>query len=180
MCVCRCRMYSFMGGGLFCAGVGNILLIVSTATDYWMQYRQSSNYMHQGLWRYCMPGKCFPHNDSIGKTEIFSLNQHADISESWSWCKGRADTCLLSLTPLSLWLQSCRWISVLCVYQSVMCVKWSTLCLIDPKTWQSLTKCLICHSSSYLLVNTASACVAFEINSPRLTCADLWPCPQLT
>ncbi|XP_029957034.1 lens intrinsic membrane protein 2.1 [Salarias fasciatus] len=58
-------MYSFMGGGLFCAGVGNILLIVSTATDYWMQYRQSSNYMHQGLWRYCMPGKCFPHSDSI-------------------------------------------------------------------------------------------------------------------
>ncbi|KAK7904322.1 hypothetical protein WMY93_016929 [Mugilogobius chulae] len=58
-------MYSFMGGGLFCAGVGNILLIVSTATDYWMQYRQSSNYMHQGLWRYCTPGKCFPHNDSI-------------------------------------------------------------------------------------------------------------------
>ncbi|KAJ4929852.1 lens intrinsic membrane protein 2.1 isoform X2 [Gymnodraco acuticeps] len=30
-----------------------------------MQYRQSNNYMHQGLWRYCMPGKCFPHNDSI-------------------------------------------------------------------------------------------------------------------
>uniref|UniRef100_A0AAV2J9I1 Lens fiber membrane intrinsic protein n=1 Tax=Knipowitschia caucasica TaxID=637954 RepID=A0AAV2J9I1_KNICA len=58
-------MYSFMGGGLFCAGVGNILLIVSTATDYWMQYRQSSNYMHQGLWRYCMPGKCFTHNDNI-------------------------------------------------------------------------------------------------------------------
>lgn len=67
VCVCRCRMYSFMGGGLFCAGVGNILLIVSTATDYWMQYRQSSNYMHQGLWRYCTPGKCFPHNISIGE-----------------------------------------------------------------------------------------------------------------
>ncbi|CDQ58342.1 unnamed protein product [Oncorhynchus mykiss] len=60
-------MYSFMGGGLFCAGVGNILLIVSTATDYWMQYRHSNNYMHQGLWRYCMPGKCFTHNDSIGE-----------------------------------------------------------------------------------------------------------------
>ncbi|XP_046899229.1 lens intrinsic membrane protein 2.1 [Hypomesus transpacificus] len=58
-------MYSFMGGGLFCAGVGNILLIVSTATDYWMQYRHSNNYMHQGLWRYCMPGKCFTHNVSI-------------------------------------------------------------------------------------------------------------------
>lgn len=62
------RMYSFMGGGLFCAGVGNILLIVSTATDYWMQYRHSSNYMHQGLWRYCVPGKCMTHTDSIGKT----------------------------------------------------------------------------------------------------------------
>lgn len=61
------RMYSFMGGGLFCAGVGNILLIVSTATDYWMQYRHSSNYMHQGLWRYCVPGKCMTHTDSIGK-----------------------------------------------------------------------------------------------------------------
>lgn len=60
-------MYSFMGGGLFCAGVGNILLIVSTATDYWMQYRHSNNYMHQGLWRYCMPGKCFTHTDSIGE-----------------------------------------------------------------------------------------------------------------
>uniref|UniRef100_A0A8L0DSF2 Lens intrinsic membrane protein 2.3 n=1 Tax=Oncorhynchus mykiss TaxID=8022 RepID=A0A8L0DSF2_ONCMY len=59
------RMYSFMGGGLFCAGVGNILLIISTATDYWMQYRQSNNYMHQGLWRYCMPGKCMTHTDSI-------------------------------------------------------------------------------------------------------------------
>ncbi|KAG1970493.1 lens intrinsic membrane protein 2.1 [Pimephales promelas] len=58
-------MYSFMGGGLFCAGVGNILLIVSTATDYWMQYRHSNNYMHQGLWRYCTPGKCFTHTDSI-------------------------------------------------------------------------------------------------------------------
>lgn len=61
-------MYSFMGGGLFCAGVGNILLIVSTATDYWMQYRHSSSYMHQGLWRYCVPGKCMAHTDSIGKT----------------------------------------------------------------------------------------------------------------
>lgn len=60
-------MYSFMGGGLFCAGVGNILLIVSTATDYWMQYRHSSNYMHQGLWRYCVPGKCMTHTDSIGE-----------------------------------------------------------------------------------------------------------------
>lgn len=61
------KMYSFMGGGLFCAIVGNILLVVSTATDYWMQYRLSGNYAHQGLWRYCMSNKCYMQTDSIGK-----------------------------------------------------------------------------------------------------------------
>uniref|UniRef100_A0A8C9Y3W3 Lens fiber membrane intrinsic protein n=1 Tax=Sander lucioperca TaxID=283035 RepID=A0A8C9Y3W3_SANLU len=60
-------MYSFMGGGLFCAIVGNILLVVSTATDYWMQYRLSGSYAHQGLWRYCMSNKCYMQTDSIGK-----------------------------------------------------------------------------------------------------------------
>ncbi|XP_077404194.1 lens fiber membrane intrinsic protein-like isoform X3 [Vanacampus margaritifer] len=58
-------MYSFMGGGLFCAIVGNILLVVSTATDYWMQYRVSGNYAHQGLWRYCLANKCHAQTDSI-------------------------------------------------------------------------------------------------------------------
>lgn len=62
------KMYSFMGGGLFCAIVGNILLVVSTVTDYWMQYRLSGNYAHQGLWRYCMSNKCYMQTDSIGKT----------------------------------------------------------------------------------------------------------------
>ncbi|KAA0710177.1 Lens fiber membrane intrinsic protein MP17 MP18 MP19 MP20 [Triplophysa tibetana] len=52
-------MYSFMGGGLFCAILGNILIVVSTATDYWMQYRLSGSYAHQGLWRYCMANKCY-------------------------------------------------------------------------------------------------------------------------
>uniref|UniRef100_H3AR39 Lens intrinsic membrane protein 2 n=1 Tax=Latimeria chalumnae TaxID=7897 RepID=H3AR39_LATCH len=61
-------MYSFMGGGLFCACVGNILLVVSTATDYWMQYRLSGGFAHQGLWRYCMSGKCYMQTDSIGKS----------------------------------------------------------------------------------------------------------------
>lgn len=65
-------MYSFMGGGLFCAIVGNILLVVSTATDYWMQYRLSGSFAHQGLWRYCMSGKCYMQTDSIGKWNISS------------------------------------------------------------------------------------------------------------
>lgn len=76
-------MYSFMGGGLFCAGVGNILLIVSTATDYWMQYRHSSNYVHQGLWRYCVPGKCMTHTDSIGKTHPVSSSAWVQADTSW-------------------------------------------------------------------------------------------------
>ncbi|KAJ8273407.1 hypothetical protein GJAV_G00101280 [Gymnothorax javanicus] len=59
------RMYSFMGGGLFCAIVGNVLLVVSTATDYWMQYRHSGSFAHQGLWRYCVSGKCYMQTDSI-------------------------------------------------------------------------------------------------------------------
>uniref|UniRef100_A0A8B9JI66 Lens fiber membrane intrinsic protein n=1 Tax=Astyanax mexicanus TaxID=7994 RepID=A0A8B9JI66_ASTMX len=61
-------MYSFMGGGLFCAFVANILLVVSTATDYWMQYRLSGSYAHQGLWRYCMANKCYMQTASIGVT----------------------------------------------------------------------------------------------------------------
>ncbi|XP_038580017.1 lens fiber membrane intrinsic protein-like isoform X1 [Micropterus salmoides] len=83
-------MYSFMGGGLFCAIVGNILLVVSTATDYWMQYRLSGNYAHQGLWRYCMSNKCYMQTDSIGKilpcgttTITFETNQkHMQICVS--------------------------------------------------------------------------------------------------
>lgn len=65
-------MYNFMGGGLFCAIVGNILLVVSTATDYWMQYRVSGSFAHQGLWRYCMSGKCYMQTDSIGEWYLFS------------------------------------------------------------------------------------------------------------
>ncbi|XP_059411213.1 lens intrinsic membrane protein 2.4 [Carassius carassius] len=58
-------MYSFMGGGLFCAIIGNILIVVSTATDYWMQYRLSGSYAHQGLWRYCMANKCYMQTANI-------------------------------------------------------------------------------------------------------------------
>ncbi|XP_014682915.1 lens fiber membrane intrinsic protein [Equus asinus] len=60
-------MYSFMGGGLFCAWVGTILLVVATATDHWMQYRLSGSFAHQGLWRYCLGSKCYLQTDSIGE-----------------------------------------------------------------------------------------------------------------
>ncbi|EMP42369.1 Lens fiber membrane intrinsic protein [Chelonia mydas] len=58
-------MYTLMGGGLLCAVSGLILLIVATATDFWMQYRYSGNLSNQGLWRFCMSGKCHPHTISI-------------------------------------------------------------------------------------------------------------------
>lgn len=60
-------MYSFMGGGLFCAWVGTILLVVATATDHWMQYRLSGAFAHQGLWRYCLGSKCYLQTESIGE-----------------------------------------------------------------------------------------------------------------
>ncbi|KAK2089035.1 Lens fiber membrane intrinsic protein [Saguinus oedipus] len=60
-------MYSFMGGGLFCAWVGTILLVVATATDHWMQYRLSGSFAHQGLWRYCLGSKCYVQTESIGE-----------------------------------------------------------------------------------------------------------------
>lgn len=77
-------MYSFMGGGLFCAIVGNILLVVSTATDYWMQYRLSGSFAHQGLWRYCMSGKCYMQTDSIGKWMCPLKPHHGTESKLYS------------------------------------------------------------------------------------------------
>lgn len=103
LCVSQCffgRMYSFMGGGLFCAGIGNILLIVSTATDYWMQYRHSSNYMHQGLWRYCVPGKCMTHTDSIGKTRWVS---------SMCVCTGTSSFIFISVLTIRLGTPHLPW-----------------------------------------------------------------------
>lgn len=76
-----------MGGGLFCAIVGNILLVVSTATDYWMQYRLSGKYAHQGLWRYCMSNKCYMQTDSIGKTLRVSFKPGETANSNiWTLC----------------------------------------------------------------------------------------------
>uniref|UniRef100_A0A8C2BTM0 Lens fiber membrane intrinsic protein n=1 Tax=Cyprinus carpio TaxID=7962 RepID=A0A8C2BTM0_CYPCA len=77
-------MYSFMGGGLFCAIMANILLVVSTATDYWMQYRLSGSFAHQGLWRYCMSGKCYTQTDSIGEVHLYLCFCHCLISAYWN------------------------------------------------------------------------------------------------
>ncbi|XP_030155268.1 lens fiber membrane intrinsic protein isoform X1 [Lynx canadensis] len=87
-------MYSFMGGGLFCAWVGTILLVVATATDHWMQYRLSGSFAHQGLWRYCLGNKCYLQTESIGKAP--------GPGRGRAWAPHRAE-------PLHLF---CRWRTV--------------------------------------------------------------------
>ncbi|XP_006004956.1 lens fiber membrane intrinsic protein-like [Latimeria chalumnae] len=58
-------MYTLMGGGLLCAVSGLVLLIVATATDFWMQYRFSGSHANQGLWRYCINRKCHAHTITV-------------------------------------------------------------------------------------------------------------------
>nr|XP_033781342.1 lens fiber membrane intrinsic protein-like [Geotrypetes seraphini]XP_033781343.1 lens fiber membrane intrinsic protein-like [Geotrypetes seraphini] len=58
-------MYTLMGGRLLCAISGLVLLIVATATNFWMQYRYSGSLSNQGLWRFCVAGKCHAHTVTI-------------------------------------------------------------------------------------------------------------------
>uniref|UniRef100_A0A8C1YIC3 Lens intrinsic membrane protein 2.4 n=1 Tax=Cyprinus carpio TaxID=7962 RepID=A0A8C1YIC3_CYPCA len=80
-------MYSFMGGGLFCAIIGNILIVVSTATDYWMQYCLSGSYAHQGLWRYCMANKCYMQTANLGAPKLYpwSHKMASEITGAVLW-----------------------------------------------------------------------------------------------
>ncbi|XP_063172797.1 lens fiber membrane intrinsic protein-like [Candoia aspera] len=58
-------MFGWMGGALLCAVSGLVLLIVATATDFWMQYRYSGSLSNQGLWRFCVGNKCHPHTITL-------------------------------------------------------------------------------------------------------------------
>uniref|UniRef100_A0A7N5KMI6 Lens fiber membrane intrinsic protein-like n=1 Tax=Ailuropoda melanoleuca TaxID=9646 RepID=A0A7N5KMI6_AILME len=58
-------MFGWMGGALLCAVSGLVLLIVATATDFWMQYRYSGSLSNQGLWRFCVGSKCHPHTITL-------------------------------------------------------------------------------------------------------------------
>ncbi|CAB1314296.1 unnamed protein product [Coregonus sp. 'balchen'] len=52
-------LYTLAGGGTLCGVAALVLLIVSTATDFWMQYRYSGASANQGLWRFCINHNCF-------------------------------------------------------------------------------------------------------------------------
>lgn len=60
-------LYSLAGGGTLCGVAALVLLIVSTATDFWMQYRYSGSSANQGLWRFCINHKCHAHTITVGE-----------------------------------------------------------------------------------------------------------------
>ncbi|MED6253238.1 hypothetical protein ATANTOWER_024944 [Ataeniobius toweri] len=59
-------LYTLAGGGTLCGVAALVLLIVSTATDFWMQYRYSGSSANQGLWRFCINHKCHAHTITVG------------------------------------------------------------------------------------------------------------------
>ncbi|TSK53738.1 Lens fiber membrane intrinsic protein [Bagarius yarrelli] len=65
--------YTLAGGGTLCGIAALVLLIVSTATDYWMQYRYSGNFANQGLWRFCVNNKCHAHTLTVGLFALLAL-----------------------------------------------------------------------------------------------------------
>ncbi|XP_016102141.1 lens fiber membrane intrinsic protein-like [Sinocyclocheilus grahami] len=56
---------TLVGGASLCGVAALVLLIISTATDYWMQYRYSGNAANQGLWRFCINRKCHAHTLTV-------------------------------------------------------------------------------------------------------------------
>lgn len=60
-------LYTLAGGGTLCGVAALVLLIVSTATDFWMQYRYSGSSANQGLWRFCINRKCHAHTITVGE-----------------------------------------------------------------------------------------------------------------
>ncbi|XP_016330017.1 lens fiber membrane intrinsic protein-like [Sinocyclocheilus anshuiensis] len=52
---------TLVGGASLCGMAALVLLIISTATDYWMQYRSAN----QGLWRFCINRKCHAHTLTV-------------------------------------------------------------------------------------------------------------------
>ncbi|XP_016379305.1 lens fiber membrane intrinsic protein-like [Sinocyclocheilus rhinocerous] len=58
-------VFTLVGGASLCGAAALVLLVISTATDYWMQYRYSGNAANQGLWRFCINRKCHAHTLTV-------------------------------------------------------------------------------------------------------------------
>uniref|UniRef100_A0A8C4DF42 Lens intrinsic membrane protein 2.2 n=1 Tax=Dicentrarchus labrax TaxID=13489 RepID=A0A8C4DF42_DICLA len=70
-------LYSLAGGGTLCGVAALVLLIVSTATDFWMQYRYSGSSANQGLWRFCINHKCHAHTITNSKLKPIVFERKA-------------------------------------------------------------------------------------------------------
>lgn len=68
-------LYTLAGGGTLCGVAALVLLIVSTATDFWMQYRYSGSSANQGLWRFCINHKCHAHTITVGEWSNVQMQQ---------------------------------------------------------------------------------------------------------
>lgn len=60
-------LYILAGGGTLCGVAALVLLIISTATDFWLHYRYSGSLANQGLWRFCINHKCHAHTIAVGE-----------------------------------------------------------------------------------------------------------------
>ncbi|XP_027005603.2 lens intrinsic membrane protein 2.2 [Tachysurus fulvidraco] len=58
-------LFTLAGGGTLSGVTALVLLIVSTSTDSWLQYRYSGNFANQGLWRFCINNKCHAHTLTV-------------------------------------------------------------------------------------------------------------------
>uniref|UniRef100_A0A8C6S877 Lens intrinsic membrane protein 2.2 n=1 Tax=Neogobius melanostomus TaxID=47308 RepID=A0A8C6S877_9GOBI len=72
-------LYTLAGGGSLCGVAALVLLIVTTATDFWMQYRYSGSSANQGLWRFCINHKCHRHTIAVGEY----INNEMFVSAFW-------------------------------------------------------------------------------------------------
>ncbi len=91
-CVCVCvfvqegipilwlMVFTLVGGASLCGAAALVLLIISTATDFWMQYRYSGNAANQGLWRFCINHKCQAHTLTVGECGYTTVNS---VGELW-------------------------------------------------------------------------------------------------
>ncbi|NP_001030162.1 lens intrinsic membrane protein 2.2 isoform X2 [Danio rerio] len=58
-------VFTLVRGASLCGVAALVLLIISTSTDYWMQYRYSGNAANQGLWRFCINRRCHAHTLTV-------------------------------------------------------------------------------------------------------------------
>uniref|UniRef100_A0A665X0C6 Lens fiber membrane intrinsic protein-like n=1 Tax=Echeneis naucrates TaxID=173247 RepID=A0A665X0C6_ECHNA len=112
-------LYTFAGGGTLCGLAALVLLIVSTATDFWMQYRYSGSSANQGLWRFCINHKCHTHTITVGESSplvaAITSRFHA-VEPFWDATRAFMLLAVLSCFAGVVLGLSFKFVFLLCVY----------------------------------------------------------------